>query len=42
MKGKKNGQGVYSETSGDIYDGSWKDDKREGFGVQIYGNGDKY
>ena len=24
------------------YNGSWKDNKKHGFGVQIYGNGDKY
>ncbi len=24
------------------YNGEWKDNKKHGFGIQIFGNGDKY
>ena len=36
------GKGVYKFSNGDIYDGDWKNDIRDGQGTQIYVNGDIY
>ena len=27
---------------GDVYEGEWKDDKANGFGIYYYSNGNKY
>jgi hypothetical protein len=33
---------MYTFPCGDVYDGDWKRDIREGRGVQLYANGDVY
>ena len=38
----RNGQGKFTQQKGDVYEGSWKDNKRNGQGLKIYENGEKY
>ncbi len=35
-KGKASGKGKFTHVDGDIYDGEWKDDKANGYGVYIH------
>jgi hypothetical protein len=47
VKGKKNGKGIMiyatqATGNGDVYDGDFKDDKKEGNGKMTYANGDIY
>lgn len=41
-KGKKQGQGVLKTVFGDCYTGSFKDDKRSGYGKEVYRSLDLY
>ncbi|MGA0242486.1 MAG: MORN repeat-containing protein, partial [Candidatus Marinamargulisbacteria bacterium] len=40
--GKKNGQGIFTEANGDIYEGEFKDDKKHGQGTLTWTCGSKY
>ena len=42
MNGKAQGQGRIYHVNGDIYVGEWKDDKPNGYGKYIFGNGAVY
>jgi len=35
----KNGLGTYTSASGDIYQGAYEDDKKNGLGVQSFASG---
>jgi hypothetical protein len=39
-EGKRQGQGIYQYSDGDIYVGQWEDGKRHGQGVYKWSNGD--
>jgi hypothetical protein len=39
---KMHGQGTYTYSNGDKYEGEWQDDKMHGYGIYTYSNGDKY
>jgi hypothetical protein len=36
VRGLKQGKGTYYYLNGNIYEGDWKNDKKEGFGIFIY------
>lgn len=38
--GKKNGEGVFTFSNGNVYSGSWKDDEPNGEGVTKSPNGE--
>ena len=42
-KGKREGMGkyLYNERK-EIYEGEWKNDYKEGFGIEYYANGDRF
>ena len=40
--GKKAGNGKNTYMNGDRYDGTWKNDVRDGYGTQYFASGDKY
>ncbi len=40
--GSKEGQGIMVFNKGDVYMGSWKDDKFNGDGIYIFSNGERY
>jgi hypothetical protein len=40
--GKKQGQGQFNASSGDVYQGQWDNDLRNGSGLEQYSNGDVY
>ena len=43
MDGLKNGKGTYYYANGNIFEGIWKNDKKEGYGVYSYlTTGEKY
>ena len=43
QKGKENKNQNINELIGcEYYDGEWKDDKMDGYGIYLYSNGDKY
>ena len=42
MEGAKHGKGVYYFSDGGKYDGEWEFDDKNGVGVFIHTNGDKY
>jgi len=33
---------LFNEENGDIYEGEWKDDQKNGYGIYIHANGDVY
>ena len=37
---ERNGQGTYTYSDGDKYEGEWKDGKRTGQGTYTYGKGE--
>lgn len=37
-----NGQGVYKWVDGKVYEGNWRNGKREGYGILTYADGRKY
>ena len=42
QKGKENKSQNTDLIGGECYDGEWKEDKMDGYGVYLYSNGDKY
>jgi hypothetical protein len=42
LDGKKHGRGTYQYKSGAVYDGEWHKDRKNGFGIFTYPNGEKY
>ena len=41
-KNGKQGYGIYHYANGNIYQGHWKDDLKNGIGTMIYPSGSKY
>jgi hypothetical protein len=40
--GRAVGQGKFTHTKGEIYDGHWSNDKAHGFGIYVHNNGARY
>jgi hypothetical protein len=41
-KTKRQGEGIWLKENGVMYWGNWKDDVKNGFGKEIWPNGDMY
>ena len=42
VRGRMQGQGEMTWPSGDKYIGDWEEDARHGFGLYLYGSGNRY
>ena len=42
MKAKRHGKGIITYNSQRIYEGEWKNDKRDGMGYERFTNGNQY
>ena len=42
MKGKLNGRGRVIQIDGEVYDGEWRDNKQNGFGIKRWPSSAKY